>query len=166
MAPEPAVVIIRSDGTYLDATPAALEILGVTLAQLRASRAGDFAPEPRDVDADAAFRREWEQAGQPDVGGELTLRRPDGELRRVRFVVTHRSADEYAAILAPADGARLDPVAKPPVVFTAGHVLAEWRAAERRLDAVPADSPEWRATQAQIESLRDRYQRLFAARRG
>jgi len=165
VAREPAVVILGGDGRYLDANAEALDMLGVTLEQLLAATPSMFSAEPVDVDAGAALRREWERAGGPDLTGETTIRRPDGQLRHVRFVITRRDAG-FAAILEPASTAAPTQPAEPHILFTTGDVLAEWRAAERRLEAVPADSPEWQATQAQIASLRDRYQRLFAARRG
>ena len=42
--PAAARVVIDDDGRYLDATPAALELLGVGLDELHAATAGDFAP--------------------------------------------------------------------------------------------------------------------------
>lgn len=162
VAQEPAVVIVRVDGTYVDANAPALDLLGMTLDELRQAKPGQFSAAPQDADASAALREQWSSAGDPDLAGETTLLRPDGELRRVRFVITRRGDDEYAAILEPVPTS----TAGETVVFTAGDVLAEWRAAERRLEAVPENSPEWQATHVRIAELRDRYQRLFEARRG
>ena len=41
-APETACILLGDDGRYLDANPAALELLGVDLATLRASAPGSF----------------------------------------------------------------------------------------------------------------------------
>jgi hypothetical protein len=158
---EPAIVILRPDGGYVHATPAALEIFGVSLEAFLSSKAADWADEPEDTASSTAFRVEWEAAGEPDVGGATTIRRRDGTRRRVRFVIARRSDDELVAVLEPLP----DPTSEPTIVFTAGHVLAQWRAAERRLEAVPADSAEWQAAAAQIEALREQYHRLFDARR-
>ncbi len=56
------------------------------------------------------------------------------------------------------------PVERPPVVYSAGEVLAEWRAAERRMTEVPTDSPEGRRIKRQIETFRSRYADVFRAR--
>jgi len=53
------------------------------------------------------------------------------------------------------------PIDAPPVVYTAGQVLAEWRAAERRLDAIPEGTAEWRAVRHDIDVFRRRYQAMF-----
>jgi PAS domain S-box-containing protein len=42
--PTAAHIVIDDAGCYLDANPAALELLGVSLDELRRSKAGDFAP--------------------------------------------------------------------------------------------------------------------------
>ena len=162
MAQEPAVVIVRTDGVYVDANAPALDLLGVTIEELRAAVPGEFSAQPQDPAASTALREQLASAGDPDVAGETTLVRPDGERRRVRFIITRRNGEEFAAVLEPLP----QPTSGATVLFTAGDVLAEWRAAERRLEAVSADSPEWQATRTQIEELRDRYQRLFEARRG
>ncbi len=162
MAVEPAVVVVRTDGTFVDANAAALELLGVTLDELRRADPGQFSVGPRDAEAGAALREQLSSAGDPDLIGETTIARPDGERRRIRFVITRHGETEYAAILEPLEASTNDDT----VVYTAGDVLAEWRAAERRLQAVPEKSPEWRATRARIAELRDRYQQLFEARRG
>jgi len=162
VAGEPAVVVVRGDGTYVDANDAALEIFGVSRDAFLASKSSDWTDDRPDPNADTAFRQQWTAAGEPDLGGATTIVRPDGQRRRIRFVITHGSGDEYVAVLEPLP----EPTTNPTVLFTAGSVLAEWRAAERRLEAVPADSPEWQATTERIQALREQYHRLFDARRG
>jgi PAS domain S-box-containing protein len=162
VAGEPAVVVVRADGTYLDVNDAALEIFGVSRDAFLASRSSDWTQDEPDTNADAAFRQQWSAAGEPDLGGATTIVRGDGQRRRIRFVITRRSDDEFVAVLEPLP----ESTTNPTVVFTAGGVLAEWRAAERRLEAVPADSPEWQATAERIDVLREQYHRLFDARRG
>ena len=130
-------MILNADGTTADANREALDMLGVTLDELVALPAGAFSPEPPDAEAHAAFREQWERQGTPDIGGEATLRRLDGSSVRVKFGITPIEEGRFVAVLEPV-GATID---APPVLYTAGQVLAEWRAAERRLDAIPEERP-------------------------
>ena len=43
-------------------------------------------------------------------------------------------------------------------------LLAEWRAAERRMVEIPPETAEWHAAQSELEAFRTRYQDLFKAR--
>lgn len=54
----------------------------------------------------------------------------------------------------------------PTKVITAGDVLAAWRDAERRMEAIDHGSPEWSAVQADIARFRDAYQEAFDALAG
>jgi PAS domain S-box-containing protein len=152
-----ATMILNEDGTAADASPAALQILGVTLDQLRELPTGAFSATEPDPAADAAFREQWERQGSPDIGGEATLRRLDGEQIRVKFAISPLDDGRYQAVLIPVGGA----TDAPPTLYTAGEVLAEWRAAERRLAALPPDSPEIDAVHADIAAFRTRYQDVF-----
>ncbi len=67
-----ATVLLHADGTYADASPAALEILGVTLPELLSMGPGAFAVDAPDPAADAAFRSSWESEGSPTIGGQTT----------------------------------------------------------------------------------------------
>ena len=154
-------ILLNSDGTYADASPDALDILGVTREQLLAMPPGAFAAKPPDPEADAAFRATWEKSGAPDIAGEATIRRPDGDERRVKFLIRRRDDGRFVAAIEPVDGR----VEAPPKVFTAGEVLAAWRAAERRLETVVEQSPEWTSIRADIESFRQQYQTLFQTSR-
>ena len=153
-------MVINADGTTADASPAALELLGLTLEQLRALPPGALSPEPPDPEAQAAFREQWEGQGTPDIGGEATMRRLDGTSIRVKFGITPIEDGRYLAVLEPVDR----PTQQPPILYTAGQVLAEWRAAERRMITIPPDTPEWHDMQAQIDRFRERYQELFTRR--
>jgi PAS domain S-box-containing protein len=150
-------MVLNADGTTADASPAALELLGLTLEQLRALPPGALSPEPRDEQAQAAFRKQWEHQGQPDIGGEATMRRLDGTSIRVKFGLTPIEDGRFLAMIEPVAG----PTEQPTVVYTAGQVLAEWRAAERRMIEIPPDSDEWHRAQAEIDTFRKRYQELF-----
>jgi len=152
-----ATMILNEDGTASEASPAALAILGVTLDQLRELPGGAFSATEPDPEADAAFRERWERQGSPDFGGEATIRRLDGERVRIRFALSQLEDGRYRALLIPVAGS---PDA-PPVIYTAGEVLAEWRSAERRLATLPAGNPEIEQVQADIAAFRAQYQELF-----
>lgn len=153
---------INADGTMADADQAALDLLRVTLQQLRELPPGAFSAEPPDPAASEAFRAQWEREGTPDIGGEGTLRRPDGTTVRVKFGITPLDDGRFLAILEEIE-AEHD---APPLLYTAGQVLAEWRAAERRLAAIAEGSPEWTAITDEIEVFRRRYHALFDRRAG
>ena len=153
---------INADGTIADANEAALDLLRVTLEEVRELPRGAFSADPPDPAADEAFREQWEREGTPDIGGEGTLRRPDGTSVRVKFGITPLDDGRFLAILEEID-AEHD---APPVIYTAGQVLAEWRAAERRLAVIVEGSPEWKAVSDEIEVFRRRYHALFDRRAG
>jgi PAS domain-containing protein len=150
-------VILNSDGTTADANAAALDMLGVSLDVLKSLPPGALSPEPPDPVGEAAFRELWEAEGQPDIGGQATVKRLDGTRVRVKFGLTPLEDGRFVAVMEPVDG---EPDAAP-LVYTAGQVLAEWRAAERRLTEIPEDSAEWRAIHRDIEMFRARYQEIF-----
>jgi PAS domain-containing protein len=152
-----ATLILNEDGTAAEASPEALAILGVTLDQLRELPGGAFAATAPDPRADAAFREQWERQGSPDIGGEATIQRLDGEKVRIKFAISPLDDGRYRAVLMPTSGLTED----PPTVYTAGEVLAEWRAAERKLMTLPPGSPELALVQADIDAFRRRYQELF-----
>lgn len=153
---------INADGKIADANEAALDLLRVTLEQARALPPGAFSAEPPDPAADKSFREQWEREGTPDIGGEGTLRRPDGTSVRVKFGITPLDDGRFLAILEEIDAGH----DAPPILYTAGQVLAEWRAAERRLAAIVEGSPEWTAVSDEIEVFRRRYHALFDRRAG
>ncbi len=155
-----ATILINADGTYADASPSALTLLGVELPEFLGMAPGSFSPEPPDLEADRAFREAWEQAGSPDLGDEATIRRGDGTTARVRFMVMPQEDGRYLAMIKPTAGH----VERPATIYTVGEVLAQWRAAERKLVEVEAGAAEWQAVQADITSLREGYQGLFAAK--
>jgi PAS domain-containing protein len=152
-----ARVILNADGTIADANEAALLLYGASLADLRAAPPGAFSANQQSPDAQAAFREAWESEGQPDLVGQATLRRPDGTGRRVGFGIRRLYDGRYVAILHPLD----EPPEDVAQVFTAGQVLARWRAAERQLETIPPDSDEASTIQGEIERFRQAYQQAF-----
>jgi PAS domain S-box-containing protein len=151
------MIVVTADGRYSDANAAALELLGVTLDELRASSPGRFASEPSDPEADAAFRAQWEASGRPDVGGATTILRTDGTRARVKFAIRQMDDGSYTVLLTPVP----DSPQAPTAVYTAGEVLAAWRAAERRLEALTEDASERHEILEDIAEFRRRYQLLF-----
>jgi PAS domain-containing protein len=155
---EPAEGVIHIDaaGRYTAANQTALELLGVSLSDLRASPPDRFAIAPTSPSVQAAFRAEWEANGSRPLVGTAGLKRADGSTIRVSYAI-EPTRSGFTARLWRVDGA---PEA-PPSVYTVGDVLREWRAAELRLAELIAGTAEWARTLTEIELLRDRYQELF-----
>jgi PAS domain-containing protein len=150
-------LISNADGTIAYANEHALALLRATLEQIRELPPGAISADPPDPAANQAFRDEWERQGEPDVGGVGTIRRLDGTTVRVKFGITPTDDGRFLVILEevpPEIGAR-------PMLYTAGQVLAEWRAAERRLAAIPEGSDEWRSVSEEVDAFRRRYHVLF-----
>jgi PAS domain S-box-containing protein len=152
-----ATLIVHADGRILEGSPAALELLGMTLQELRSLPPGALSAEPPDPEQDEAFRATWEEAGRPDVGGTAAVRRLDGTKVRVRFALSMRDDGTVLAVLEPIE----EPPEAPPTLYTAGGILQSWRAAERHLAEVIEGSDEWAAITEEIERLRVLYQDLF-----
>jgi PAS domain-containing protein len=151
-----AVIRIDAAGRYVDANETALELLGVTLAELRESPGDRFAIRPANVAEQTALRAEWESAGYRPLVGTAGLKRGDGATIRVSYAI-ETDASGFVARLWEVSGS---PDA-PPSVFSVGDVLRSWRAAERELAELRQGSPEWARTLSEIEMLRDRYRELF-----
>lgn len=151
-----AVLSLDATGRYTGANQPALELLGVTLAELRASPPDRFAIRPANHGEQAALRAEWESDGSQPLVGTTGLMRADGTMIRVSYAIE----SAHGGFLARMWQVQGDPEA-PPSVFSVGRVLREWRAAERSLAELLPGTPEWRRTLGEIELLRDRYQELF-----
>lgn len=158
---EDARFVVSPDGSVDEANDAALRLLGVTFEELRAAPRGTFSvrddPEERD-----ALQEAWADAGVVAAVGETAVRRADGDVIRVRYVLGLREDGRYLLGMRPLDAVPDQPM----TMFTsAGDALAAWRAAERRLEVLAPGSLEWESVRAEIASLRDEYRRLFDARR-
>jgi PAS domain-containing protein len=150
------VLNIDATGRYVRANKRALELLGVTFAELRASPPDRFAIRPSSESEQAAFRAEWESDGARPLIGTAGLKRADGSTIRVSYAI-EADGSGFRARLWQVEGS---PEA-PPTVFTLGSVLRQWRAAERDLAELMPGSAEWARTLAEIELLRGKYQELF-----
>ncbi len=150
-----ARIIVSADSTIVEATDAALEILGLTLDELRALPPGGLSLE-QDRAGSAEFAAAWAETGRGSILGSGTARLLDGRLLRVRYFITPQADGTYEIILERSD----ELVAEPPRAYTLGAVLSAWRAAERELAALAPGSPEWTTVQAEMEHFRTEYQRL------
>lgn len=154
--PTEAVISIDETGQYTEANAAALELLGVSLAELRRSAPDRFAIRPTLEAEQAALRDQWESSGAQPLVGTAGLRRADGTTIRVSYAI-EPAPSGFRARMRAVEGS---PEA-PPSVFTVGAVLKEWRAAERVLAELEPDTPEWTRTQGEVDMLRGRYRQLF-----
>jgi len=152
-------VILGPDGHFEDASPAALELLGLSLAELKG-----LSPRALLMMADAeseALSETWRTPVAKAAAGEATLVRPDGTNRRVRFVLMTLEEGRYQV--------SLELLGRPPerglVFYEMPDLLAAWRAAERRLADEMPGSPEWAAAAAESEEFRQQYLRLFESKR-
>jgi PAS domain S-box-containing protein len=158
---EEAVILINAAGQYIDANAAALDMLGVTLAELLVSSPERFAITPADEGDRAALRSEWEREGSRSLVGTAGLKRADGEMIRVSYVI--ETLDQgFRARMSPVNGSP----GSPSTVFTVGQVLSEWRAAERNLEQLVPNTPAWARTLSEIDLLRSRYQEVFRSLSG
>ena len=154
-----ATIIVDRDGHYLDADDAALELLGVpSVSELRATPPERFAAVPPDPAEREAWREAYFSSRAEGVLAEATLRRLDGELIRIRTAVLEEADGRFRALFYPVERPTTDLTAK---VYRIADVLAEWRAAERRLVELEPDSEEAERVTADIELLREQYQRMF-----
>jgi PAS domain S-box-containing protein len=151
-----ALITIDKAGHYVDANDAALELLGVTLSELRTSAPDRFAIRPTVEAEQAELRDQWETGGEQPLVGTAGIRRADGTTIRISYAIEATDTG-FRARMQRVDGS---PEA-PPSLFTVGRVLSEWRAAERVLAELPPDSPEWARIQEEVEMLRGRYHQLF-----
>ncbi|HEX9043917.1 MAG TPA: PAS domain S-box protein [Candidatus Limnocylindrales bacterium] len=155
-----AMLVLDRDGRYLDASPAALDLIGVGLDELRALPPNALTPEEEVRDADG-LEEAWIESREPDLYGHGTLRRPDGRRVAVAFAVSPKSDGTFVALLRPDD--RQPGV---PRLYTAGEALAAWRAAERRLEVVTPGTEEYADLAGEIESFRNAYHGAFDRRLG
>ena len=151
-----AEIALDKAGRYLDANPPALELLGVSLAELRASPPDRFAVHATDDDERAALRNLWETRGTHALIGTAGIRRADGTTVRISYAIEATDFG-FRAMVRRIEGS---PEA-PPTIFSVGDVLREWRAAERELAHLVPGTPEWDRALGEVDLLRGHYQELF-----
>jgi PAS domain-containing protein len=160
------MVMLDSDGRYLDADAAALDLLGVgSVEELRSTPPETFAALPPDPEEQEAWREAYFATRADGVMAEAPFRRLDGELVRVRLAILDEGDGRYRALFYPIERPTTNLSAK---VYRIAEVLAEWRSAERRLVDLDPESEEAHRVTEQIELLREQHHLLFgeARRRG
>ena len=85
--PAEAVISLDASGRYVGANKPALELLGVTLAELLASSPDRFAIRSTNQSELAALRAEWESAGSRLLVGTAGLKRANGTTIRVSYAI-------------------------------------------------------------------------------
>ncbi len=156
-----ARVLVAPDLSIVEATPAALDLLQMSLEQLRALPPGGLSVE-NDSEASRALETAWTEAGRSPMFGSGTIRLLDGRLIRVQYFVVAQPDGGLEIVFDRAND-RLD---APPRIYAVGEVLAAWRAAERTLDQLEPGSEDWEEAQATITRFRDDYRRLVTERGG
>ena len=157
-----ATVMLDADGRYLDADDRALDLLGVaSVDQLRATSPETFAVVPADPAEQEAWRKAYFSSQAEGVFAEVAFRRLDGELVRIRTAILDEHDGRFRALFYPIERPTTNLAAR---IYRIADVLAEWRAAERRLVEVPADGDEHAKLTAEIEVLREQHDQLFRRR--
>ena len=145
-------------GRYLDADDAALELLGLTLEELRSMRVGQFSGPHAELAA-TVWRR-LAATGQDMPSGEGTLYLPNGTEVRVRYLrIAARPSGDYELDLEPIEAASTQ---RPPTSDRPSSILREWRAAEREAAAAAAsDGPGAMSDPSDATDAVDKLRRLY-----
>ena len=152
---------MAADLSIVEATVPALDILEMSLEQLRLLPPGGLAVE-NDEAASRAFETAWTEAGRNPVIGSGTIRLLDGRLVRIQYFIVPQTDGGYEIVLDRAD----EPLDAPVRMYAVGEALAAWRAAERTLEELEPGSEGWEDAQATISRFRDDYRRLVTSKGG
>lgn len=155
-----ARILVSPHSTIIDATQAALDLLGLTLDELKELPSGGLSPE-EDKTAFVGFLEAWQDTGGGPIFGAGSARLSDGRLIRVRYVISPMADGNYEVTLERSG----EPVSEPPRTFTLGKVLSTWRAPQRKLAALAPDSPEWLGVNHEIDHFRSEYPRVAVSLR-
>jgi PAS domain-containing protein len=127
----PGRLIADKQGRYLDADAGALELLGLTLEELRSMQVGDFSGPHAEM-ARTVWRR-LAATGENMSTGEGDLYLPGGSHVRVRYTRIGALANgEYELCFEPI---HLPGEDRPPTSDRPSTILREWRVAEREAEA-------------------------------
>jgi len=157
-------LVADREGRYLDADASALELLGMTLDELRSMRVGDLSGPHREMAA-TVWRR-LAATGQNMSSGEGTLYLPSGAQVRVRYLrIAVLPSGAYELDIEPIEGAvagnEQDAAARPPISDRPSTILREWRVAEREMAAAGADGPGALAAPDDATDAADKLRRLY-----
>jgi PAS domain-containing protein len=150
-----AVVTISPDGRCLAGSPAALELLGVGLDELRAGDVGALVPGTFG-DAARESWRVWVASGMALARGEKEILQPGGRRVRVSFETVRRADGMYDETLVALAG---NPERRSPYTTLAA-VLEAVREAERALAELPKRSRRRRALRSDIGQLREAFEQI------
>jgi PAS domain-containing protein len=153
--------MIDSEGKYLDADDAALELLGVaSVEELRATPPETFAALPSDPDEQEAFRRAYFASRAEGLLMEAAFRRLDGELVRIRTAIIDQGEGRYRAVFYVIERPTTNLKAR---IVRISDILEEWRSVERELVALDPDSDDARQLTEFIDLLRTQRRTMFDA---
>jgi PAS domain S-box-containing protein len=151
---------IAMDGRYLDANRSFLDLVGLTIDELRTHEVGDFTPVEHRSAALERWRG-WADSDRDDLTVEATIRAANGLSVRVLATISRVSPDTCIGTISPLDdGAEL-----PRIDRNASKVLAEWREVERERDASAHASPRWLEAKARADQLQREYAEIFERER-
>ena len=152
-----ARMVADRQGRYLDADEAALELLGLTLEELRAKRVGDFSGPHAEMAA-TVWRR-LAAGGEDMSSGEGTLYPPAGGEVRVRYVrISAIDGGDYELTFEPIGAERSQ---HPPTADRTDTILREWRVAEREVEAAGTGGPGALAAPDDSLDAADKLRRLY-----
>jgi len=155
-----AMLLLDEAGRYVDANAPALDLLGVASVEvLRDTPPDAFSVVRADPEEEAAFRKAYAESAARGLLIESAFRRVDGELVRARTAIVPHDEGGYRALLHPIERPTQDLSWR---IYTVADVLAEWRSAERRLVELDESGDDAAGIRAQIEQLREQYQRMFS----
>jgi len=156
-------LVADREGRYLDADAAALELLGMTLDELRSMRIGDLSGPHAELAA-TVWRR-LAATGQNMSSGEGTLYLPSGAQVRVRYVrIAVLPSGAYELEIERIEGAGpgdAEDAARPPISDRPSTILHEWRVAEREMAAGGSDGPGAMAAPDDAMDAADKLRRLY-----
>ena len=150
-----AYVIADAHGSCLDATDAALVLLGVGVDSLRMLRVGDLSDSDGPDPLTEQLIASCDKVGQW-LDGTCQLVRANGAPVRVRFAALRMKSGGLAVRFAP-----IDEIAVPR---EPRDVLQVWREQERELAVTDAGSTQRRIAELEASWLAAEYQRLAIAR--
>ena len=150
-------LVADRQGRYVDADDVALELLGLTLEELRSLRVGDLSGPHAEL-ARTVWRR-LAATGEDMSSGEGTLYLPNGSEIRVRYLrIAAMQSGEYELELEPI---RATDAGRPPSADRTSEILREWRVAEREAAAAASEGPGAMAAPDEPADAADKLRRLY-----
>jgi len=153
----PARLVADRQGHYVDGDAAALELLGVTLEELRLLRVGDLSGPHAEM-ARTVWRR-MAATGEDMSSGEGPLFLPNGTEIRVKYVrIRALPNGDYELELEQIDASQLD---RPPMSDRPSTILRQWRVAEREAEAAANEGPGAMGAPDEPIDAADKLRRLY-----